>query len=549
MRPSDRAAPRVGVLDGVALAVLAVITLGTRLLFRSRYLYNWDSIQYALGVIRFDLVAHRPHPPGYAGYIVLGRVFTGLAGGDPGTGLVVLSAVAEAAAVVLLFLFARECWGRFAGWSAAVLFASSPLAWVYGGVALNYALEPVLVVAVTWACLRACRGSRSALVLAAALVAAAGAIRPTDELFLAAPLTWAAWRAFARRDWRGVGAAAAVLLVATVAWVIPLLVASGGLRVFLEASRELSAKASDTSAIWKAGLPGVWHSGAAVVAGLATALGLVVPVALAYVVCARLVGGAPSRRRSADLPILAAAVLVPSLCVYVFIHIGQLGYLLLLVPTLIAPAGMLIERLAAMVSRQRQNQVAGVVLAACVLANVLIFALPAGGMRDQVASHDAYVTRLLAAVQRHDPSTTVLLTSAEADGSYRLAQYYLPAYAVIAIGRDNRKKAGEMFATGEASPTAPEYDLNRFDHAGELRLPAETRTVLVLDGGALALLGNRSRATAERFGLGWKLWRVRLDTPGDAVAFGPYVYLLPGTCPCRGATATFAVRQPHQPTL
>jgi hypothetical protein len=45
----------------------AVGTVATRLPLRGRYLFNWDALQFALGIQRFDLAAHRPHPPGYIG--------------------------------------------------------------------------------------------------------------------------------------------------------------------------------------------------------------------------------------------------------------------------------------------------------------------------------------------------------------------------------------------------------------------------------------------------------------------------------------------------
>lgn len=538
-------------VEFVAVVACALGTVVSRLATRSSFLYNWDSVQYALGVQRFDLVAHRPHPPGYPGYILLGRLITDVAGVRPEGGLILLSAVAEAIAVVLLFLAARATWGRFAGWAAALLFATSPLAWIYGGVALNYALEPAFAVAVMWACLRACGGDRRSLVVAAVMTALAGAIRPTDEVFLAAPLAWAAWRTWRRGERQGVVVAGAALAAVSLAWLVPLLRASGGIGPYMTASRELSLKASGTSAVWKTGLDGVSRNGIAVLAGLATALGLVVPLGGTYLVCRAVPamrGAAPSRR--SDYPALAAAVLVPATMVYVLIHIGQLGYLLLLLPALVLPAGMAMEWLAMTISRRHAAAIKGGMLALCMAANVAIFAIPAGGMRDQVVQHDAYVATLLATVRHYDPATTTLVTSAEADGSYRLAQYYLGDYPVIAVGRDRRGRAGEMFAVGGGQrwhPSAPEYDLGRFDRAGSLALPPQTETILVLDRAAIDLVGDRGAATVMLFGDDWRLWAFRPGPAAIPVGAGRYVYFDAASCPCRGAAAAHSLPVPGQP--
>ncbi|MGI8609672.1 MAG: glycosyltransferase family 39 protein [Candidatus Dormibacteria bacterium] len=545
---------RLGVLEWAAVWALAALTIATRLAIRTQYLFNWDSIQFALGVQRFDIVAHRPHPPGYLGYILLGRVLTMATGGGAENGLVLLSALAEGLAVVLAYAAARELWGRFAGWSAAILLFTSPLFWFYGGTALSYALEPALSIALLWMAVRACRGDRRALLLAAAVAGLAGAIRPTDEAFLALPLLWAAWRLWRSGRRSPVLGAAAVLVVSSLAWLVPLMVLSGGPARYLLASRELSARASDTSAIWKAGMYGLQLNAGAVLAGVALALGLFAPMGLTYLLVRHL----PRVRAQfpflagldRDYVVLAAALLAPTLVVYLLVHIGQLGYILLLLPALVLPAGAVLDGLArAVVAAPRVRQVGAGLLAMCALGNVATFTLPQDGLHDQLVQRDVYVSSLMSTVRAQDPATTVLITSPEAYGSYRLAQYYLPAYRVIAVGRDQHKHAGEMFATGGAaqSGAAPEYDLARFDRTGAFGLPETTRTVVVLDADAVGFLGDRGVLTPVLFGDNWRVWTVHVTAPLQPRAFGSWVYLNSRDCPCQGAGTTRPAPVAHQP--
>jgi len=78
----------------------AVGTVANRLPLRGRYLFNWDALQFALGIQRFDLAAHRPHPPGHIGYIYLGRLLTHLTGATIESVLTAVSIAGEAATVV-----------------------------------------------------------------------------------------------------------------------------------------------------------------------------------------------------------------------------------------------------------------------------------------------------------------------------------------------------------------------------------------------------------------------------------------------------------------
>src|ERR1700694_4640923 len=116
----------------VVAATLGLAVIATRLPLAGRYLFDWDSLQFALGMQRFNLATHRPHPPGYVGYVFLGRLLAGIFGGDANLGLVALSILAEALSVVAIFLVARHLLGQFAGLAAAVLLLTSPLYWLYG---------------------------------------------------------------------------------------------------------------------------------------------------------------------------------------------------------------------------------------------------------------------------------------------------------------------------------------------------------------------------------------------------------------------------------
>ena len=114
---------------------LALLTLLSRLLFSSKWLFHWDSVNFALGMQHFDMRLHQPHPPGYFFYVVIADLVN-LFVNDPNTSLVLLSLLFSILGVVFLFFLGLEMFGLSAAIIAALLFVSSPNIWFHGSVAL-----------------------------------------------------------------------------------------------------------------------------------------------------------------------------------------------------------------------------------------------------------------------------------------------------------------------------------------------------------------------------------------------------------------------------
>src|SRR5438309_4991167 len=102
----------------------------TRLLFSSHFLYDIDSVNFALALDRFDPAAHQPHPPGYFLYVCLGRLMNALFH-DANSSYVAISILAGAAAAILIYLLAERWFGRRSAVFAGAIFVFSPLCWFH----------------------------------------------------------------------------------------------------------------------------------------------------------------------------------------------------------------------------------------------------------------------------------------------------------------------------------------------------------------------------------------------------------------------------------
>lgn len=60
--------------------MLLLALLATRLPLASSVPYDWDSVQYALAIDRFDPAEHRPQPPGSLLHVLAGRALLPVAG-------------------------------------------------------------------------------------------------------------------------------------------------------------------------------------------------------------------------------------------------------------------------------------------------------------------------------------------------------------------------------------------------------------------------------------------------------------------------------------
>src|ERR1700724_3805574 len=139
-------------------ALLVAATALTRWGFRSRFLYDIDSVNFALALQRFDPSVHQPHPPGYFLYVRLGMLAHAIFH-DPNTALVAISILASGGAVAMIHLLASSWFGDSAARFAGLFFVVSPLAWFHGTVALTYIVEVFFSALLGYFCWRVYSGA------------------------------------------------------------------------------------------------------------------------------------------------------------------------------------------------------------------------------------------------------------------------------------------------------------------------------------------------------------------------------------------------------
>ena len=405
--------------DGLIATLLGVCTALSRLPFIADRLWEWDSVLYARALehgfhVDAVLAGMRPHPPGYIFYVGAADVAK-LVGLDSDHALVAVSVLASAAAAAACYLLCRRFAGRALSAGLAVAFAADPLVWLHGEVAMPY----ILLAAISAALALAFRDARDAGPRRIAIVSfafgALGGFRQDLLLFLLPLWLWMLWPASAGTRLR----AAIALAGGCVAWLVPSALLSDGLVVYVTRSlgQLLGLSGVSANAERSIGLNAVLVGDSLFWAGLLLSVSVLVlglSRALASIRGQRL----PDDGEAAFF----ALWLLPALLFYLFVHIGEWGFVLSIVPGLYALLAWLLARL-----RVTQRVLAGVVLAnAALMAGLFVFGDDPVFSRASLVAHDRSTDAKTAWIREHAPPGSIVLASAEV----LVASYYLPGHVV-----------------------------------------------------------------------------------------------------------------------
>ncbi|MEZ4523336.1 MAG: glycosyltransferase family 39 protein [Thermomicrobiales bacterium] len=463
-----------------------------RLPFRTSYPVNWDAVQFLLGIQNFDVRHHQPHPPGYIGYIGLGKLLNVFIH-DPHLTLTMISVVAGGLVPAMFYPFARRFMTARLALVSSVVFGASTLIWYYSEVALTYVVELAILLPFLLLIHRAIyRPGGRDLVLASCALAMVGSFRQTALVLMLPLWLYAAWQ----HGWPERIKAGAALASGVLVWLVPLLWLSGGPVNYFNLSRELAEITGGNTSILSLNPAGPAKNAGFVLAGLAIGVNLVAMVLLL---------GSPAlmHRISASSThdrAFFALWSLPSLAVYLLGHTGQIGYILILLPIPFIGLGIALPYVSSLVHRMRPQvpaRVAGIGLVLVLLVtNVAgVFALPAVINRTKphsipldvrqfdLEASDAHWREVTATIRNYPPDSTVVLTTIggpRVSGSFRHLGYLMPDYHIYGLGRGLENGVfGSLFHTYERHSN---YEIGAMEQVQErIDLPLDARYIVIPD--------------------------------------------------------------------
>jgi hypothetical protein len=410
----------------------------TRFMFRSHYLYDLDSVNFALAMQRFDPRVHQPHPPGYFLYICAGRLLN-ITFHDANLALVVLGILASCGVAFVIYTITLDWFGPTAAQFAGVFFLLSPLAWFHGIVALTYIVEAFFSGLVGYLCWRVYCGNAGFILPAAIVLGLSAGVRPSSLLFLA-PLFLFSLR-YTTPKGRGVGLAALVLTLT--AWFVPMIFASGGLAVYFDSLVSLWRMVPSKGT--------VFNSSPAT--SIARACTIIFIYFLTFGAASLAPLGALASTVSADprKKIFTFVWIGPALCFFTFgyLRFVNSGYLLLLC----APACIWLGLWASECYQASawRGPLKLAVVGAGAAANILIFvASPFYCSYRQVRRFETELEATKTALPRLVSAHDTLIVSFDSHFSgFRHAGYYLPDYLTVEYPEAHLKEGLRIFSMHE----------------------------------------------------------------------------------------------------
>jgi len=432
--------------DGCIAVVLFFVALAMRIPFRSQFAYHWDSAQFALAVREFDLRLSQPHVPGYFLYVMLARLVNHWVG-DPHASLVWISVAFGSALPSVLYVLATKMFGRWGGAAAAVMALTSSQEWFHSCVALTYIVDSFLicvVVLVLWFAMQ--RGGTWWDALAVGvLLAVLGGVRQQSVPELVPLVLFAFWR-FQRARVAKLAVAAIAAAGLGLAWFVPMLRMSGGLRTYWAIVR-LHAAFNASATFWGHG----WDS---FLVNVANAAGfcfnglMLAAVVMVGALLYRAVRMSDDQKRRWDgQHALALQVLVVWLVPMVIFEtvVGftkQPGYVLSYLPAMFLLTAVVVASL------KKPRYRSGLIVAIGAVNVISFVAWPSlwdrvffGMARTahEIAAHDADISRIDAAIRTSYSPTEVVICHAEEFYLYgiRIFQLYLPEYEQYQMAEDS----------------------------------------------------------------------------------------------------------------
>ncbi len=120
---------KINIQKNLVLYAIIIFSLIIHLIYRTPYLEDWDSVQFALGLHQYSVVLHQPHPPGYPIYILFGKFLYLFTGSDVQS-LTFLSALFGSLAIIPLFFLTKKMFGQTTAYIASIIFILLPIEWL-----------------------------------------------------------------------------------------------------------------------------------------------------------------------------------------------------------------------------------------------------------------------------------------------------------------------------------------------------------------------------------------------------------------------------------
>ncbi len=159
--------------------ILFIIFIISAVFFSSHYLINWDAGQFALGTQNYDLNNHQPHTPGYFLFVKGAQVLNYIIG-NINICFIIINLIAGALAIYFLYkLIVLISQNKKTSFIITLLFIVNPVFWYYHNIANTYIFESLAIILTSLFTYKSFLGHKNSLIYNLGLIAVLMGFRPS----------------------------------------------------------------------------------------------------------------------------------------------------------------------------------------------------------------------------------------------------------------------------------------------------------------------------------------------------------------------------------
>lgn len=124
--------------------ILITFIIFSRIFFFIDFFNDWDPINFALSLNKFNILKEQPHPPGYPSIVLIGKIINFFTKNEL-ISLQILSLIFSILSVIIFYLFLKDLIkNRFLSFLYTLIFSISPIFFYYGTTPDIYVIEAFL---------------------------------------------------------------------------------------------------------------------------------------------------------------------------------------------------------------------------------------------------------------------------------------------------------------------------------------------------------------------------------------------------------------------
>jgi hypothetical protein len=430
--------------------ILIVTTIFTRILFTTKYLFEWDSVQLALGMRNFNVLQHQPHPPGYFFYVYLGKIVNKFIG-NANYSLIIINIFFTIIAALLFYNIALRIFkDKKLSILSAIIFITNPFIWFHGEFVNIYIIDSLFALVYFYLSYSIIKEKKDWLYKFSFLFALGIGFRQSLLIFFIPLYLFTAYCYLKREKhyFQNILSNSIILISTTLLWLIPTSILSGGFKEFFIITKNqyftstiatgFFSLSKIASALKQTGntLKLFFYSGG---------------ILSIFIIFSLL-------KKKLKFHKKIRAILwfwfLPSFLFYSFIHLGKAGYIMTIVPLILILGITAIYRMKSIKNKYLIISIIiifqclsflfnteGLVKNSKLLINVSPYTINAVNLKN----NDQRLEQITETIKEYDPQKTILIT--EGDSPYiktrtnfikngRHLNYYLPEYQIYYIFND-----------------------------------------------------------------------------------------------------------------